>query len=99
MFANLSRTIAVATFSLAIGAVFTSGYAHADAPTPAESNAAARSVDVFTDGARNGPRSPFVDGARIGSRNPFVDGARTQSRDAYTDGAHNGRRDAFSEGA
>ncbi|MCY1220847.1 hypothetical protein D9M68_385970 [compost metagenome] len=104
MFAHFSRVLAVASFTMAAGAALASGSAHAASlvagmDTSGVSSSPARSVDPFTDGARNGPRNPYVDGARVGKRNPFVDGARIGGHDVFSDGAHNGPRDTFSAGA
>lgn len=104
MIAHFSRVIAVASVTLAVGGTLASASANAGSlvagmDLSGVSSSPARSVDAFTDGARNGPRNPYVDGARIGNRNPFVDGAHIGDRDVFSDGAYNGRRDVFTEGA
>ncbi|RZT31396.1 copper resistance protein CopQ [Cupriavidus agavae] len=65
-------------------------------------NAAPRSVDPYTDGARvTAPRDVYSDGARItGPRDVYTDGARMGTRDVYTDGARvRSPRDSFTDGA
>lgn len=54
-------------------------------------NAAPRSADPFTDGARVGARDVYSDGARSvqDARSPFTDGAHDvrDARSSFTDGA------------
>lgn len=49
--------------------------------------AAPRSVDPYSDGARTEARDPYTEGHRADVRDPYTDGARTDARDARTDGA------------
>lgn len=80
MISHFTRTLVIASISLTVGAAL-AGNAHAaDARVAGMdrtglSVSPARTVDVYTDGARNGPRDPYTDGARIGERDPYTDGA------------------------
>lgn len=72
------------------------------AGTAGLANAAPRSADPFTDGARITNRDGFTDGARTSTRDPFTDGARSiqDARSPFTDGSFSatGPRDKFTSG-
>ncbi|MDF3834900.1 hypothetical protein P3W85_18330 [Cupriavidus basilensis] len=85
------RTLA-ATLLCAIGLSMAAASAHAATPVSDLARldgSIGRTVDAFTDGARNGPRDPYTDGARIGQRDVFSDGARgvNEPRSSFSDGA------------
>ncbi|QOT79773.1 hypothetical protein [Cupriavidus basilensis] len=85
------RTLAVSLLC-AIGLSMAAASAHASTPVSDLARldgSIGRTVDAFTDGARNGPRDPFTDGARSGPRDPYTDGARgvNEPRSSFSDGA------------
>lgn len=71
------------------------------AGTAGLANAAPRSVDPFSDGARVTNRDGYVN--RTGTRDVFTDGARDvrDARNPFSDGAFSatGKRDTFTDGA
>lgn len=84
------RTLAVSLLC-AIGLSMAAASAHAGTPVSDLARldgSIGRTVDAFTDGARNGPRDPFTDGARSGPRDPYTDGARgvNEPRSSFSDG-------------
>lgn len=80
---TIRQTIAYAALAATLAATL--------AGTAGLANAAPRSTDPFTDGARVGARDVYSDGARAvhDTRSPFVDGAfsATGPRDAFDSGA------------